>query len=118
MTDTTEIACTVAADAPERLRAIDGNGHTPDSPPPPRCPFPRSFSYVTEQYSIELDYAAFDTLSAAVYDVWEATEQGKDQNVIGDMFEALLERIDAMQAWTGWGGIPGKYLGETGPGAP
>jgi len=119
------------------LRAADGNGHMfftldgsdglgwtiriPAEPPIPlvapkgKCPYPRSLSKVTCEYSLQLDYEAFEILIAALYDIWEGLEVkagGSLEQPHGDMFEALIKHVTGLQAWTGWGGA---WTGETNP---
>ena len=53
-----------------------------------------------------------------VFEVWDSLKLDAANERIGDGFNSLVEHIAALREWTGWGGIPGKYLGETGPGAP
>jgi hypothetical protein len=138
MSDTTEVRYTVTEDAPERLRAIDANGHMPaevdvdqvaitlhgsdglgwtihipaepmpKGPPEGKCPYPRSLSYATWQYSLQLDYQAFEIITAALYDLWENLELkagGSLPAPEGDMFEALIKHVTGLQNWTGWGGV-------------
>ena len=89
------------------LRPCDYNGHMP------RCPYPRSFSKITCQYSVHLDYATFTELIDGLIDLWDRVEANGATDGIGDGFEALLDMIKAMQDWTGWGGVPFKYTGAT-----
>ena len=86
-----------------------------DEPPepatvPPRCPFSRSLSYSTWQYSVHLDYAGLTDLMDEVFDLWERVEAEGTTEVIDDRFEALTNHIMGLREWTGWDGVPGEYL--------
>lgn len=81
----------------------------PDAPP--KCPYDRRLSYLTMEYSIMVDYAALTALMDGVFSAWDTVEDKGCTEEMGNAFEALINQISAMQAWTGWGGIPEKYLG-------
>ncbi len=95
------------------LRPIDGNGHTPDTPLEPRkwCPYSRHLSKITWRYSIELSYEDFTEVIDGIIDLWDRVEElpGGCPEIIADEFIAIIDRIQSMQAWTGWGGVPGIY---------
>ena len=59
--------------ARRHVEGTDGTGWevpVPDtSQPPPKCPLSQSFSYVTGQYSIKLDYAGLTELLDEAYDL-------------------------------------------------
>lgn len=102
------------------IEGSDGLGYdVPTSPPddkplgfakPGKCPYSRSLSYATMEYSIQLDYAGFTELLDMAYSVWDSLELDARNEKIGDGFEALVERISGLREWTGWAGVPGKYL--------
>jgi hypothetical protein len=71
--------------------------------PPPGCPFPRSLSYITGEYSIKLDYAGLTGLMDEVTDLWDRVEAEGTTEVIGDGFGDLLANIARLRDWTGWG---------------
>jgi len=106
------------------VRSRDGNGHTPEELGvgfakgwPDKCPYSRHFSYATCQYTIAIGYAELTEIIEGLDDLWQRVEDTHGPHeVIGDAFAAILGTVDAMREWTGWGGIPGKYTGETGPG--
>lgn len=77
---------------------------------PAKCPPSQSFSYVTGQYSIKLDYAGLTELLDEAYDLWDRVEAEGTTTVIGDGFEALCAHIADLREFTGWGGVPGKLL--------
>jgi hypothetical protein len=101
------------------IHGSDGLGWTiriPAEPPIPliaakgKCPHPRSLSYATWEYSLQLDYRAFEIIIAALYDIWENLELkagGSLPPPEGDKFEALIGHMSGLQAWTGWGGVWG-----------
>jgi hypothetical protein len=84
---------------------------------PPRCPYSRHFSYATEQYSIQVGFDELTEIMDKVFEVWDSLKLDATNERIGDGFNELVEHIAGLREWTGWGGIPWKYLGETGPGA-
>ncbi len=81
----------------------------PAAPPP--CPFGRRLSYATGQYSIMFGYEDLTRIMERILDIWDHLE---NRHVVdeeaGDMFESLLGHLDQTRAWTGWGGVPGKFL--------
>lgn len=72
---------------------------------------PRSLSYLTMEWSVELDHAALTIIMDAVLDVWDHTERtnGPDE-ATAVKIEALVEHIARLRDWTGWGGVPEKFL--------
>lgn len=123
------------------VRPIDGNGHTPGEPetvytvtdnaraicvamiaagdfdpstvhgPPARCPYPRSRSKLTCEWSISLDYAGLTELMDHVFDLWDMLNLDATDERIGDGFEGLVTHISELRQWTGWAGVPGIYTG-------
>lgn len=84
---------------------------------PPRCPFSRHYSYRTEQYTIAVGWAELSEIIAMIDDLWEHVEAGvpKADDKTGAMFSALLDHVDGLREWTGWGGVPGQYLESPDP---
>jgi len=81
----------------------------PAAPPP--CPFGRRLSYATGQYAIMFGYEDLTRVMERILDIWDRLEdRGAVDEEAGDMFEALLGHLGQTRAWTGWGGVPGKYL--------
>jgi len=92
--------------APFKRRVIIGD--------PPKCPYSRTLSYATWEYSIHLGWAEMCDLMDKVDDLWQAVEDEwkPPSDKIGEMFGALMEHLDGLREWTGWGGVPGEYTGE------
>jgi hypothetical protein len=101
------------------LHGSNGLGWTVDTPIGCSRGPSRSFSYVTCEYTVEVDYCQWTALMDQVFALWDRLGKVLDNDEADD-FERLIDHIAAWRKWTeqGWGGIPGKYLGETGPGAP
>jgi hypothetical protein len=70
----------------------------------------RHLSYLTCEWSVELDYAALTDLMDHVFDLWDMLNLDATDEKIGDGFSALVEHIARLRDFTGWGGVPGKYL--------
>ena len=68
-------------------------------------------SKVTGEYSIQLDYAGLTCLMDQVFEVWDSLKLDARDEAIGNGFERLVNTVAALRNWTGWGGIPEKYLG-------
>jgi hypothetical protein len=77
----------------------------------PRCPYTRSFRYIDGQYHITIGWAELTEIIDMLDDVWVFAEEATHGNdKLGEMFAALTDHIDGLREWTGWGGVPGKYL--------
>jgi hypothetical protein len=98
------------------LHGSDGLGWTIDTPIGCSRRPSTSFSYITGEYTVEVDYGQWTALMDQVFALWDRCLDER----LGDDFERLINHIAAWRKWTeqGWGGIPEKCLGETGPGAP
>jgi hypothetical protein len=108
-----------SCDATRHVEASDGPGwEVPASPvsgcddaKPGKCPYPRSLSYATWEYSIQLDYAGLTKLMDHVFEVWDLLNLDAKDQKIGDAFEGLIEHVAELREWTGWGGVAGTYTG-------
>jgi hypothetical protein len=78
---------------------------------PAKCPYNRHLSYITWQYSISLGYADLTLVMDGIDAIWQRVEDvhGPHEG-IGDEFAAVLDLVERMREWTGWGGIPEKLL--------
>ncbi len=87
--------------------------HAPADMPaaPLRCPFGRHYSFATGQYSVGLGYEDLTRVMERILDVWDHLEEaGVMDDQARDMFESLLGHLSTTREWTGWGGVPGRYL--------
>lgn len=77
---------------------------------PPLCPFGRHHTF-DGQTSIVFGYADLTAVMDRVFDIWDHLERsGVMDNEAGDLFEGLLGHLEMTRRWTGWSGVPGKYL--------
>lgn len=67
---------------------------------PARCPYSRSLSKLTWEYSISLGYGDFTEVLDRVSALYDHVDAWVDDKAI-EMFEALLEQIHQMRQWTG-----------------
>lgn len=81
-------------------RPNDGNGHTPDTPAPAKCPYVRHLSYRTCEYSIDVGFDDLTELMDETVALLEHVENWVDDEG-RDMFDALIVRIARMRKWTG-----------------
>jgi hypothetical protein len=77
---------------------------------PAPCPFGRHHTF-DGQTRIVLGYEDLTKIMDRILDIWDHLEdRGHMTNEAGDMFEGLLGHLSMTRDYTGWGGVPGKYL--------
>jgi hypothetical protein len=77
---------------------------------PPRCPFGRHHTF-DGQTRIVFGYEDLTAIMERILDIWDYLEaSGVTDAVAGDLFEGLLGHLEMTRRWTGWDGVPGKYL--------
>jgi hypothetical protein len=101
----TEIRYTVTEDAPRIAAAPAAADEKPAA-----CPFVRHHTF-DGQTSIMFGYADLTAIMERILDIWDHLEDhGHMTNEAGDLFESLLGHLHQTREWTGWDGVPGKYL--------
>jgi hypothetical protein len=85
------------------------NGHAPAGPPE-AARLPRHLSYITGTYDIRIGYAELTVIMDKVFEVWDMLKLDATDEGIGDGFSELAEHVAYLRAFTGWGGVAGKYL--------
>ncbi len=63
---------------------------------------PRSLSYLTGEYSIQLDYAGLTSLMDEVFALWDSLKLDATDEKIGEAFGALVEHVAYLRSFTGW----------------
>lgn len=77
------------------------------------CPYGRSLSYATNEYSLTIGYKELTGIMELVDQAWEAVEDAFPiGEALGEQFAAIMEHVESLRQWTGWGGVPGKYIGN------
>lgn len=84
----------------------------PGAAGPPRCPYSRHLSRITNEYTIQVGYKELSDIADRIVEVWDMLRLDATDEKIGTGFEALLAHVDSLREWTGWGGVPGKYVGN------
>jgi hypothetical protein len=90
-------------------RTQDANGHAPAGPWEAARPG-RHLSYITGEYDIRIGYAELTVIMDKVFEVWDMLKLDATDERIGDGFSELVEHVADLRAFTGWGGVAGKYL--------
>jgi hypothetical protein len=87
---------------------------SPDTPGlavPAACPFGRHHTFDDGVTSIVFGYADITKIMERILDIWDHLEDhGHMTDEAGDLFEGLLGHLEMTRRWTGWDGVPGKYL--------
>lgn len=79
---------------------------------PLRCPYGRHFSKITGKYSVDIGYDDLTSIMDMVFTVWDSLRLDATDDKIGDAFKGLVEHVESFRQWTGWGGVPGEYVGN------
>lgn len=79
---------------------------------PARCPYSRSLSYVTMEYSLTISHGHLTKILDMIDHLWQRVEDEwkPPSESIGDEFGELMAHIDSLRQWTGWGGVSHEYL--------
>jgi hypothetical protein len=72
-----------------------------------------SYSKITGETTIHIGYAELTEVMDMVFGVWDSLKLDATDERIGERFNDLVEHLDGLREWTGWGGVPGKLLAAT-----
>lgn len=77
------------------------------------CPYGRSLHYHSMEYTIDVGWDELTEIIDMIDDLWMLveTEHKPPSERVGEHFGSLLNHVTSLREWTGWGGVPGKYLG-------